>query len=263
MNYKNSFIFSLALFLSLFYGTATFGQYGVIEGILVDSETNEPIFGATVSLEQTTIGGVTDFDGKFKLSNIPEGTYQVTSSYISYKPTTKKNVSVRAGGVTQLEFALNREAYNLETVSLVSEANRETESVLLLDQKEAITAMQSIGARELSRKGVGDAQMAVSKVSGISKQEGVKNVFVRGLGDRYNATLLNGMPIPSEDPEYKNIALEFFGTDIIQNIRVSKVFSGETEGDVAGAVIDITSKELISRQSFEVEASVGINTEVA
>jgi len=49
----------------------------------------------------------------------------------------------------------------------------------------------------------------VAQVSGISKQEGVKNVFVRGLGDRYNATLLNGFPIPSEDPEYKNIALEF------------------------------------------------------
>src|SRR5699024_746113 len=152
-------------------------------------------------------------------------------------------------------------AYNLETVSLVSEANRETESVLLLDQKEAITAMQSIGARELSRKGVGDAQMAVSKVSGISKQEGVKNVFVRGLGDRYNATLLNGMPIPSEDPEYKNISLEFFGSDIIQNIRVSKVFSGSNGGDVAGAIIDITSKELIGNQAFDVEASLGVNSE--
>lgn len=261
MNYKNSFIFSLALFLSLFYGTTTFGQYGVVEGILIDSETNEPIFGATVSIDSTTIGGVTDFDGKFKLSNIPEGTYQITSSYISYKPTTKKDVSVRAGNITQLEFALDRESYSLEEVTLVSEANREAESVLLLDQREAITAMQSIGARELSRKGVGDAQMAVSKVSGISKQEGVKNVFVRGLGDRYNATLLNGMPIPSEDPEYKNISLEFFGSDIIQNIRVSKVFSGSNGGDVAGAIIDITSKELIGSQAFEVEASLGVNSE--
>lgn len=263
MNYKNSIIFRLALFLSLFYGTATFGQHGVVEGILVDMETNEPIFGATVSLEQTTIGGVTDFDGKFKLSNIPEGTYQITSSYISYKPSTKKDVPVRAGDTIQLEFSLNREAFSLEAVSLVSQANRETENVLLLDQREAIQATQSIGARELSRKGVGEAQMAVSKVSGISKQEGVKNVFVRGLGDRYNGTLLNGMPIPSEDPEYKNIALEFFGSDIIQNIRVSKVFSGEAEGDVAGAIIDITSKEIIGRKSFEVEASVGVNTEIA
>lgn len=261
MNYNNNYIFRLVLFLCLSYGTVTFGQYGIIEGILIDSETNEPLFGATVSIDDTTIGGITDFDGRFKLSNIPEGIYQVTSSYISYKPTTIKEVAVRSGGITQLEFSLDPEAYSLEAVLLVSDANREAESVLLLDQRESITAMQSIGARELSRKGVGDAQMAVSKVSGISKQEGVKNVFVRGLGDRYNATWLNGMPIPSEDPEYKNIALDFFGSDIIQNIRVNKVFSGSNGGDVAGAIIDITSKELIGSQSLDIEASVGVNSE--
>ena len=78
---------------------------------------------------------------------------------------------------------------------------------MLLEQKKALLVTQTV-ERELSRKGISDAQAAVAQVSGISKQEGVKNVFT-GLGDRYNATLLNGFPIPSEDPEYKNIALEF------------------------------------------------------
>jgi len=107
-----------------------------------------------------------------------------------------------------------------------------------------------MGARELSRKGISDALSAVANVSGVSRQEGVKNVFVRGLGDRYNATLLNGFPIPSEDPEYKNIALEFFGTDIIQNIDVNKVFSGKSSSDVGGAIININSKELIGDRAL-------------
>src|SRR5690554_1150187 len=261
MNYRINLIFRFSLVFLFFSSASTFAQHGVLMGTLVDSETNEPIFGATVSIEETMMGGVTDFDGKFKLTRVPVGTYQITGSYISYKPSTKNSVPVRAGDTIQLTFALQPEAFSLETVSIVTQANREAESVLLLDQRNAIAVTQSIGASELSRKGVGDAQMAVSKVSGISKQEGVKNVFVRGLGDRYNATLLNGLPIPSEDPEYKNIALEFFGSDIIQNIRVSKVFSGSNGGDVAGAIIDITSKELIGNQAFDVEASLGVNSE--
>ena len=64
-------------------------------------------------------------------------------------------------------------------------------------------------------------------MAGVSKQEGVKNVFVRGLGDRYNATTFNGFPIPSEDPEYKNISLDFFSTDIIQTVGVNKAFNAE------------------------------------
>ena len=262
MNYRNSIIFRFLLILIGFYGPSAFSQHGVLIGTLVDSETNEPIFGATVSIEEAAIGGITDFDGKFKLTNVPEGTYKVTSSYISYKPAMKENVPVRAGDTIQLAFALQPEAYNLETISIVTQANREAESVLLFDQREAVSVTQSIGASELSRKGVSDAQTAVSKVSGISKQEGVKNVFVRGLGDRYNATLLNGLPIPSEDPEYKNIALEFFGSDIIQNIRVSKVFNATAQGDAAGAIIDITSKELVGNHALELEASVGGSSEV-
>ena len=88
------------------------------------------------------------------------------------------------------------------------------------------------------------------KFRGISKQEGVKNVFVRGLGDRYNLTTLNRFPIPSEDPEYKNIALDFFSTDIIQSVDVNKTFGGTMASDVAGAGINISSKELVGRSEL-------------
>jgi hypothetical protein len=117
-----------------------------------------------------------------------------------------------------------------------------------------------VGAAEMSRKGIGDARAAVAQVSGISRQEGVKNVFVRGLGDRYNATYLNGFPLPSEDPEYKNIALEFFGSDIIQSIGVNKVFTASTGGDVGGAAININSKELFGDRSLSVSVDGGMNS---
>ncbi|HOS49584.1 MAG TPA: TonB-dependent receptor, partial [Bacteroidia bacterium] len=79
-------------------------------------------------------------------------------------------------------------------------------------------------------------------------------------GDRYNATALNGFPIPSEDPEYKNINLGFFGTDIIQNISVNKAFSATNTGDAGGAVIDISSKQLFGDRALSIDVSGGINT---
>lgn len=82
---------------------------------------------------------------------------------------------------------------------------------------------------------------AVTKVAGISKQDGVKNVFVRGLGDRYNTTTFNGFPVPSEDPEYKNISLDFFGTDLIQSVGVNKAFTAGNGGDVGGAILRLIS----------------------
>ncbi|MGS0526120.1 TonB-dependent receptor plug domain-containing protein [Zobellia nedashkovskayae] len=60
-----------------------------------------------------------------------------------------------------------------------------------------------MGSQELARKGVSDAATAVTKVTGISKEEGSGNVYVRGLGDRFNITTLNGLPLPSNNTSKK------------------------------------------------------------
>jgi hypothetical protein len=83
--------------------------------------------------------------------------------------------------------------------------------------------------------------------SGITKQEGSGNIFVRGLGDRYNSTTMNGLPIPSNDPEKKNLNLEIFSTDIVEYISIDKVYGGSIYGDFAGGNVDIikTTKERV------------------
>mgnify|MGYP000267268213 CR=1 FL=1 len=83
--------------------------------------------------------------------------------------------------ITTLDFEMVTDDHLLSDVIVVAKANRESENVTLLDQKRSVVAVQAVGAKELSRKGVSDAQGAVTKISGISKQEGIKNVFVRGL----------------------------------------------------------------------------------
>lgn len=237
-----------------------YAQTGTIKGTIIDSKTNEPLIGASVLVEGTSLGAASDLDGRFVINNVAAGTHTLIVSYVAYQSITQTGVIVERNLETVVEFLMNSDDISLDEVEIVARANRESENILLLEQKKALVATQTVGARELSRKGIDDAQAAVAQVSGVSRQEGVKNVFVRGLGDRYNVTQLNGFPIPSEDPEYKNIALDFFGTDVIQNIAVNKVFSGNSAGDVGGAIIDITSKELFGDQALGLEIAAGLNT---
>lgn len=251
------------LLFFLVFPAYSYSQTGTIKGKIVDAQTNEPLIGASVLIEGTTHGAAADLDGNYIIRNVEAGSYTLIASYVAYQSKTKTGVVVGTSNEITIDFLLNPDDISLQEVEVVARANRESENILLMEQRQALVATQAVGARELSRKGIGDAQAAVAQISGISRQEGVKNVFVRGLGDRYNVTLLNGFVIPSEDPEYKNIALEFFGTDVIQNISVNKVFRGSDYSDVGGASINIISKELVGDRALSVDFSGGVNTAAA
>lgn len=255
---QNIISVSILFFLFLII-SATRAQTGTIKGYVFDSKTKEALSGATISIESITVTVISDSDGRFTIHGIPAATYQLSATYTSYEKLIR-GIDVIPGNTTTIEVALAAESVLLNTVEIVARPNREMENILLNEQRKSHIAVQVTGAQELSRKGAGDAEEALSKVSGISRQEGIKNVSVRGLGDRYNATLLNGMPVPSEDPEYKNVSLSFFGANIIQAIEVKKVFSAKNNGDAGGAVINISSKELLNNQSLSLEISEGLNS---
>ncbi|MCK3686408.1 TonB-dependent receptor [Maribellus sp. YY47] len=248
----------ISIFL-LFQAISAGADNGSLKGTVIDAKTKESLIGTTVMVKETSQGTITDFDGNFLIQKVQPGRYTLLVSFISYDPQ-ELNIEVKSNEETVLNVALSPATLELEGVQVVAKANRESESMLLAEQKNAVIALQSIGAQEMSRKGASNAEAAVTKVSGISKQEGVKNVFVRGLGDRYNSTTLNGFALPSEDPEYKNISLDFFSSDVIKTVDVNKVFSASLTGDVGGAAISVESKELVGKGEFELGISAGANS---
>lgn len=161
---------------------------------------------------------------------------------------------------TEVNDTIPTEGEHLENVVIKSVKSRERESVLLLDQQQAVEIKQNIGAQELSRKGVSDVATAVTKTTGITKQEGSGNIFVRGLGDRYNSTTMNGLPIPSNDPEKKNLNLEIFSTDILEYVGIDKVYNSRLYGDFAGGNVDIVSKDYKGNGFMKLEVGSKINT---
>ena len=106
-------------------------------------------------------------------------------------------------------------------------------------------------------------QSAVAQISGISKQQGSSNVYVRGLGDRYQNTTMNGLSLPSNNVNKKNIDLDIFGSGIIENVSVSKAYSSSFYGDFAAGNVNIDSKEYTGNGYFEVQLGSGLNSSAA
>lgn len=252
----------LFLFFVSIQLTLTAQTTGVLTGTLTDKEAgNQPLPFANVLIKGTTNGSTTDIDGKYSL-NVQAGTHTVIFSFLGYK-TIEKTFTIKAGQtlvINQLMAA--EEGVSLDEVKITTTTTKEKTSALILDQKKSVTIETKIGSQELNTKGVSDAEGALTKVSGISKVDGAKNVFVRGLGDQYNSTSLNGLPLPSEDPEYKNISLDFFSTEIIQFIDVNKVFSAGIFNDVGGANVNIVSKEISQKEVFDISIGTGLNFNV-
>ncbi len=242
--------------------TSLFSQTGTLKGLVKDKKSGETLVGTTIVIPGTTLGTITDFDGKYSLKNIPVGTYTVQCSFISYKTEIQENVVIKDGLETEINFNLDEDVVEIGGVEVVAKAKRESESMLLLEQKQSASIKESIGAEVLSNQGVSDAATAATKITGISKQEGGKTLNVRGLGDRYNNTTLNGLPLPSNNAENKNIDLELFSTDIIEYIGVEKVSTSPLYGDFAGANVDIVSKKFTGNGFLQLGLKTGINNSV-
>lgn len=256
----------LVLLSFLFIATISFSNAqdtGSIVGKIIDKEANdEPLAFANILIKGTTKGTTTDFDGLYEIGNVDPGTYILNFSYLGYETVEIPNVVIEAGKATTIDVSMAAsEGMSLEEVVVTTTVSKDTEAALLLDQKRAVEIKTAIGAQELAKKAVSDAADATTKVTGVNKKEGSSKIYVRGLGDRYNSTTFNGLPLPANDPGDKNIDLSLFGTDIIENVSISKAFTSNISSDVAGANIDIVSKEMSTSSLFKVSISAGGNTQ--
>lgn len=233
---------------------------GIVTGKLTDKEMGgEALPFGNVFIKGTTIGGTTDMDGKYTL-NVPAGNQTIVFSFIGYQ-TIEKTIEVKANETLTINQELGaNEGVTLDEVQIKATVSKEKESALLLEQKKAVSIKTTIGAQELSKKGVSDVATAVTKATGISKQEGSNNVYVRGLGDRYNSTTLNGLPLPSNTPSKKNINLDIFSTGIVKLIDINKIYNNQIYGDFGGANINIASKEHTGKPYLEVGLGSGVNS---
>nr|WP_315191366.1 outer membrane beta-barrel protein [uncultured Flavobacterium sp.] len=230
------------LIITLFVCTLGFSQNkGAISGILTDKDSNnQPLPFANVLIKGTKIGLNTDLDGKYTLAIAP-GNYIVQFSFVGYE-SVEVPVEVKSGETVTINKTLGSGSYKLDDVVIKTTVNREKETAILLDQKQAVVIKQSIGAQEMARKGVSDVEEGLTKVTGITKVDG-RGLFIRGLEDRYNNLLVNDLQSPSNSPFKKIIPLDLFPTDVVGVLNIYKTFNPNISGDFAGATVNIETPQ--------------------
>jgi outer membrane receptor protein involved in Fe transport len=233
---------------------------GRIVGRVVDGQQGAPVAGATVEVDGTDRRVVTALDGRYLLESVPAGAVSLRARMIGFGPKLVTGVLVPEGGSVAQDIALAAEAVQLAEISVSAEAERGTVNRALDEQRHATNIVSSVTAEQIRRSPDSDAGQAVQRVSGVNVQDG-RYVFVRGLGERYTTTSLNGTRVPSPEPERKIVPLDLFPASLLEGITTSKTFTPDQPGDFSGAAVNLKTREFPAQRVVTFSASGGFNTQ--
>jgi outer membrane receptor protein involved in Fe transport len=240
-NRMRAIIILIYLFVSF---TQAFSQE--IKGKVVD-ESNQPLPFVSIIEENTQNGTQTDFDGNFYLK------IKSNESLIVFYCLGFEEQKINANN-NQFNIILKSKSVSMNEVEISAKKNNSSETILLMDKKNANGIESSIGSSEMTRKGISNAEDGLKKVSGISFTNSKLNI--RGLDDRYNQVTLNGIPIPSNNADKKNIDLNILPVGIMDNMKIRKTYSSDQWGNVCGAQIDILTSEIKTIKSVSLRGSL-------
>lgn len=250
-------IHSLLILLLLPLGFLS-AQTGTVAGNIIDGEFVEPMAFANVLVKGTTIGTTSDFDGKYQIDLEP-GNYTIVFSFVGYTTKEISDVAIKAGEVTPLDVTLGTNS--LETIVITTSAKRNTETSVLNLQKKSVVVLDGLSAQSIKSTGASNLASAVKNIPGVSI-EGGKYVYVRGLGDRYTKSILNGIDIPGLDPDRNTIQMDLFPTNILDNVIVLKSASAEYPADFTGGIVDIVTKDFPTKPEYTISLGTGYNPDM-
>mgnify|MGYP000200447395 CR=1 FL=1 len=250
---KRILFFTLLLISSVSY--SQFKVSGIITQI--SGELTETVPFANIMVKGTSIGAASDFDGAYQLS-LKKGKYTLVISNIGLK-TQELTIEIIDKDI-MLNVALETNESTIGTFVYVEKSSGESKAADIEAVKKSNGLESVIGAQKLKEKGISDVAEGATKVVGLSVV-GSGNVYVRGMGDRYNSAYLNGLPIASPDPDKKVIPLDIFSASVIKNLAVKKAFLPNFEGDFSGGVMDINTKDYPSEKIFKVSLGTGFNSQ--
>ncbi|MCB9013143.1 MAG: TonB-dependent receptor [Bacteroidales bacterium] len=245
----------ISILFTMFYITA-FSQTGSISGNVSDASTGESLVGATVLIQGTFNGTITNLDGNFEIKGISPGTYNVVVSYISYDKQIISAV-VKSGEPTALDVKLSTASLSVDEVTVVGRKRSNTETSMVVNIKSIDVLANGITADQIKKSQDSDAAEVIRRVPGITITDG-RFIVVRGLSERYNSVLINGAMAPSFEANKKSFSFDAIPSGMIDNIMIYKSPAPELPADFAGASINIITKEVADKNEFKISYGTGL-----
>lgn len=258
------FVFSWILASLILPLPAAEAPAGGLKGRVVSAASGLGVAGARVSVSGLANPATTDLSGNFSVNDVPAGSASVEVSKDGFQPTKIGPVTVAAGPATQLDVALSGTGdpvVQMEAFSVGADVVQSSDIGLLSVRQKAAAVSDAIGSEQFSRLAVGNAAEAMTKVTGASLVDG-KYVMIRGLGDRYSNTLLNGVAVPTADPDKRAVQMDQFPADLLESIVTTKSFTPDQPGAFSGGSVNLKTKSFPDRFFLSLSTSLEYNDRV-
>ncbi|MEO0895402.1 MAG: TonB-dependent receptor [Bacteroidota bacterium] len=261
---KHWILGAVLMFACLFTAHA---QNATLRGKITDGSTGEVLVGATIQLQtmegQIRGGAFSDIEGTYTVQpKVPAGQYRLVISFIGYLADTI-DLTATAGQVVYNETLLFEEQVTTGEV-IITARKTEAKSAVAFQKKQqnSVNAIDGVTFDLIQRTGDANVAAVTARVVGVTVEEG-KYVSVRGLGDRYSLTMLNGAILPGLDPNKNTVQMDIFPSNLIDNVTVFKNFTPDLPANFTGGVVDIRTKDFPTSFTLEVRGSLGYNTQAS
>jgi len=257
MSLCRNFILKLIYFIPVFLlviSTELFAGNGKISGKVTDSSTGEPLLGATVILKGTSLGSATDFEGKFLISQAPEGQQILSISYIGYNKK-EEPITIKTGETVKIDIKLDYNTIDFKEVTVT--AQLEGQAAAINQQLSSNTIVNVVSKDKIQELPDQNAAETLGRLPGISIQrnngEGQK-VVVRGLSPRFSSITVNGVQLPATSQpgdfstdgsgatDDRSVDLSMISPDVLEGIEVFKALRPDLDGDAIGGTVNFTTK---------------------
>lgn len=235
---------------------------GAFSGRVLSTGNGAGVMGVTVSISGRSTQ--TDLNGLFRLEHVPAGTHDLNLQKSGFQPLTVTGVAIIAAETSKLDLTLiptgSESVLTMEKFTTSAAVVVNSGAGLLAQRQKAIAVSDSIGSDQMSRLGFNDAAQAMKAVTGASVVDG-KYVYIRGLGERYSSTSLNGAEVPSADPDRRAVQMDLFPAEVIDAIVTSKTFTPDRPGNFSGGNVDIRTKTMPDTRTLAVSIGTSFNSQ--
>ncbi|AII52418.1 hypothetical protein N008_10570 [Hymenobacter sp. APR13] len=241
------------MIFSLLFSTLALAQQGSLVGKVVDKKTGEGVIGATVLVTGTTQAAPVDVEGRYELK-LDAGTYNITMTYIGYKPLTFPGIQVKVGQPTTLNGSMEENSTALGEVTVTGQKQTGTEVAMIQDLKKSEVVVSGMSNDQIVKSLDRDAAEVVKRIPGVTIQSN-NFIVIRGLAERYNTVLLNDALTPSAEVDTRSFSFDILPSSVIDRVLIFKSGSPELPGEMGGGVVKVYTKNSVLENSTSLSLS--------
>ena len=247
------------LIVTLLLTVFGFAQKGKIEGKVTDAISGSKISAVSILIVETNTTIIADIDGRYRATLDSNKTYSFKFSAVGYKTKLVEDIIVLSNQIINVDVVLDQLRKTEIAVEVKSSARKESANALIAVQKNTSVIAQVISAETIKRSPDKNTGEILKRIPGTSVQEG-KYLVVRGLSDRYNQAMLNGILLSSTEPDRKTFSFDIFPAAMVDNIVMNKTFIPELPGEWAGGLVQVQTKDVPTSTFFNMQLGTGFNS---